>query len=78
MNQPAVQRFDFESAYQCYLDGLLTNDRQKCRLTFEQWLASNAELRTLYEDLVRRSLYEVGDLWEKERFRLPPSTWPLQ
>ena len=65
MNQPAVQPFDFESAYQRYLDGLLTNDRRKCRLTFEQWLAANDELRTLYEELVRRSLYEVGDLWEK-------------
>ena len=65
MIQPATQPFDFETAYQCYLDGLLTNNREQCRLTFEQWLASNAELRTLYEDLVRRSLYEVGDLWER-------------
>ena len=63
MNQP----FAFEEDYRRYLDGLLANDRQQCRVSFEQWLESHAELRTLYEDLVQRSLYEVGDLWERGR-----------
>ena len=61
MNQP----FAFEEDYRRYLDGLLANDRQQCRVSFEQWLKSHADLRTLYEDLVQRSLYEVGDLWER-------------
>ena len=47
------------------MDALLANDRHQCRVIFEQWLASDTELRTLYEDLVRRSLYKVGDLWER-------------
>jgi len=56
--------FDFEEAYRRYLDGLLNNNRHACRLAFEQWMATGIELRYLYEDLVRRSLYAVGDLWE--------------
>ena len=63
MNQP----FAFEEDYRRYLDGLLANDRHQCRVSFEQWLESHAELRTLYEDLVQRSLYEIGDLWERNR-----------
>ena len=71
LNHPAVSRsnapFAFEETYRRYLDGLLTNDRHQCRVSFEQWLESNIELRTLYEDLVQRSLYKVGDLWERGR-----------
>jgi methanogenic corrinoid protein MtbC1 len=67
MNHPPNQPFAFEEAYRSYLDGLLTNDRQQCRASFEQWLESTAGLRSLYESLVQRSLYEVGDLWERGR-----------
>ena len=67
MTTSSNQLFDFDAAYRRYLDGLLANDRQQCRLSFEQWLESDAGLRSLYEDLVRRSLYEVGDLWERGR-----------
>jgi methanogenic corrinoid protein MtbC1 len=65
MNSPTNQPFAGEEVYRRYLDGLLTNDRQQCRVSFQQWLESQAELRNLYEDLVQRSLYEVGDLWER-------------
>ncbi len=54
-----------EETYQRYLDGLLTNNRQQCRECFEQWQAATPELRSIYEDLVRRALYEVGTLWEQ-------------
>ena len=64
---PPPPPFAYEEAYRRYLEGLLTNNRQQCRVCFEQWLAATPELRTLYEDLVRRSLYEVGDLWERGR-----------
>ena len=67
MTTSSNQPFDFDAAYRRYLDGLLANDRQQCRLSFEQWLESDPGLRSLYEDLVRRSLYEVGDLWEHGR-----------
>ncbi len=67
LNTPPPPPFAFDEAYRRYLDGLLTNNRQQCRVCFEQWLEATTELRTLYEDLVRRSLYEVGDLWERGR-----------
>ncbi len=54
-----------EEIYQGYLASLLSNDRQRCRAFFEQCLAANAGLRSLYEDLVQRSLYEVGEMWEQ-------------
>jgi methanogenic corrinoid protein MtbC1 len=59
------QSFFQEEIYERYLAGLLTNNRQQCRQSFEQWLEVIPELRTIYEDLVRRSLYEVGELWEQ-------------
>ena len=51
-----------EEAYRRYLDGLLTNNRLQCQTVFKQWVASTTDLRTLYEGLVQRSLYEVGEL----------------
>ena len=65
MTPPPVQFFSPELEYQRYLDGLLRHDREQCRLSFEQWLAATPELRSLYEELVRRSLYEVGTRWEQ-------------
>jgi methanogenic corrinoid protein MtbC1 len=62
--QPA-RPFDTEEVYRAYLAGLLTNDRARCRALFEQWLEADPDLRSLYENLVRRSLYEVGELWEQ-------------
>ncbi len=67
MNRPPHPFPDAAASYRRYLDGLLNNDRQQCRASFEQWLASEAGLRAIYEDLVQRSLYEVGDLWERGR-----------
>lgn len=57
--------FGYEAVYQRYLEGLLTNNRHQCQINFVQWLEATPELRTLYEDLVRRSLYKVGELWEQ-------------
>ena len=65
MNHSSSESFPFEEIYRRYLDGLLTSDRQKCRVNFEQWLESTPELRSIYDDLVRRSLYEVGEQWEQ-------------
>lgn len=65
MNLPVNPPFVAETTYRRYLDGLLTNNRQQCRECFEEWLASVPELRSIYDDLVRRSLYAVGELWEQ-------------
>lgn len=67
MTQPPNENAGIEISYRHYLEGLLNNDRQQCRDHFEKWLDSDAELRTLYEGLVQRSLYDVGNLWERGR-----------
>jgi methanogenic corrinoid protein MtbC1 len=65
MNPESNLTFSREETYRRYLNGLLTNQREQCRKSFEQWLVATPELSELYEDLVRRSLYEVGELWEQ-------------
>jgi methanogenic corrinoid protein MtbC1 len=56
-----------DQAYARYLEALLQGDRKRCRDEFEARLASGAELRSLYQDLLQRSLYDVGVLWEQGR-----------
>jgi methanogenic corrinoid protein MtbC1 len=58
--------FSPEETYRRYLESLLAGDSRQCREIFEQWLES-VPLRDLYQDLVQRSLYEVGELWEQGR-----------
>jgi MerR family transcriptional regulator, light-induced transcriptional regulator len=67
VNQPVKPEFVPEAVYRSYLGGLLAHDRRQCSASFQQWLEAEAGLRSIYEDLVRRSLYEVGDLWERGR-----------
>lgn len=58
---------DSERLYRRFLDGLLAGDRRQCRDSFIEWMESRNDLRSLYEDLVTRALYEVGELWEQGR-----------
>jgi methanogenic corrinoid protein MtbC1 len=62
---PPSRPFSASEAYRQYLDGLLAGDRQQCRAAFQGWLDSGNELGDLYQNLVQRSLYEVGDLWQR-------------
>ncbi len=65
MNEPIEPEFVPEEVYRAYLEGLLAHDHRQCRASFERWLEADAGLHSIYEDLVRRSLYAVGDLWER-------------
>jgi MerR family transcriptional regulator, light-induced transcriptional regulator len=56
-----------EVAYARYLEALVAGDRRRCREEFEARLDDGIDLRTLYLDLVQRSLYDVGELWERGR-----------
>ena len=56
-----------EERYHYYFDALLSGDRQRCREEFEGWLANGLDLRALYQDLIQRSLYEVGARWERSQ-----------
>ena len=67
MNPIISPSFPTEEVYQRYLAALLAGDRRQCRAVFESWLGSNIELCRLYQGVVQRSLYEVGQLWERGR-----------
>jgi methanogenic corrinoid protein MtbC1 len=59
--------FVAEEVYRSYLDGLLLNNHEQCRASFQQWMDADPDLLSLYEGLVQRALYEVGELWERNR-----------
>ena len=67
INPPSAPPFVAEDVYRAYLDGLLANNREQCRACFQQWMDAEPDLLSLYEDLVQRSLYEVGELWERNQ-----------
>jgi methanogenic corrinoid protein MtbC1 len=67
MGQDSSTAFAPSPAYGRYLDALLAGDRRRCHEEFEAWLAASTDLRTLYQELVQRSLYDVGVLWERGR-----------
>jgi len=61
MNMPS------EESYRRYVAALIAGDRHACRTELEAWLESGIDVRSLYEELFRRSLYAVGTLWERSR-----------
>jgi MerR family transcriptional regulator, light-induced transcriptional regulator len=58
------QPVSFGDTYRRYVDGLIAGDRHLSRQIFEECLES-MRLPDLYRDLVQRSLYEIGQLWEQ-------------
>jgi methanogenic corrinoid protein MtbC1 len=56
---------DLEAVYTSFVEALLAGDRGRARELFETWLATGADLRNLYENLVQRALYEIGERWER-------------
>jgi methanogenic corrinoid protein MtbC1 len=65
MAESASRSFPAEESYKRYLEGLLAGDRQQCSAVFQEWIESDKPLGELYLKLVQRSLYEVGELWER-------------
>lgn len=56
-----------ETAYQEYLEALVSGNHAECSSLVEHLLEEEIPLVELYTDLFRRSLYDVGLLWEKNR-----------
>ena len=54
-----------EAAYNQYFDNLLKGNRPICSDMVDGLLGSGESIRNMYEQLFRRSLYQVGDLWER-------------
>lgn len=53
--------------YEQYLSSLLKGRRSACTGIVQQLLEQEIELKTLYMDLFQKSLYEVGELWERNK-----------
>ena len=50
-----------------FLDSLLKGDRAYCSKVIRNELKNNPSIFDLYEQLIRKSLYEIGDLWENNK-----------
>lgn len=51
--------------YEDYLDCLLAGDSAGCEEVLRDLLLRGSETLELYEELFQRSLYQVGELWER-------------
>jgi len=65
MHEPIDARIT--ERYEPYLSALLAGDRHTCQGVVEQLLASGVAIRHLYVGLFQHSLYQVGELWERNQ-----------
>jgi MerR family transcriptional regulator, light-induced transcriptional regulator len=56
-----------DSAYKEYLSLLLAGDRFNCAKLTQKLIDEKIDLEVLYASLFKRSLYEIGDLWEANK-----------
>jgi len=56
-----------EPTYQEFLGNLLSGKRASCLEQVRQLLEQGIEIKTLYTELFQKSLYEVGELWERNQ-----------
>lgn len=47
-----------------YLNSLLDGNRNECKKIIDQLREDDISIMDLYENVLRKSLYEVGELWE--------------
>lgn len=53
-----------EEIYDKYLISLLAGKRLECRTIIQNLLDRSIEITDLHENLIKRSMYKVGELWE--------------
>lgn len=51
--------------YQTYMDSLLRGDKEACLNIVTTLLDDKIAIRELYTDLFQKSMYSVGELWER-------------
>ncbi|MDX9925207.1 MAG: cobalamin-dependent protein [Ignavibacteriaceae bacterium] len=56
-----------ESVYLHYLSSLLDGDKEQCTQIVNALLDREVTVKEIYLRLFQRSLYRIGELWEKER-----------
>jgi methanogenic corrinoid protein MtbC1 len=56
--------------YAHYLKSLIAGNELQCRSIVEECISAQLPIRVMYEQLLRRSLYEVGELWESNKISI--------
>lgn len=63
--KPTQQAAVSEELYREYRDALLKGDRLHCAEIVQRLIAEKVGVKDVYLNLFRRSMYEIGELWEK-------------
>jgi len=50
--------------YRPFLDALLSGNQMKCSQLTDEFLQHEPDVKLLYEEIYKKSLYAVGELWE--------------
>ena len=56
-----------EAVYLHYLNAMLDGDKKQCLQIVENLLAEKVCIKDLYLNLFQRSMYRIGQMWEKDR-----------
>jgi methanogenic corrinoid protein MtbC1 len=56
-----------EATYQHYLDALLAGNRRECTKIVLDLVTAGTGLKSVYTELFQRALYQIGELWERQR-----------
>ncbi|MFZ6032219.1 MAG: cobalamin B12-binding domain-containing protein [Melioribacter sp.] len=56
-----------EGIYFHYLNSLLEGDKAACKSIVEELLADGESIKEIYLGLFQRSMYRIGQMWERER-----------
>jgi methanogenic corrinoid protein MtbC1 len=67
LGDEAAMELTTESVYRRYLSCLLKGDRTQCGEIVADLLKAETDVRELYTGLFQRSMYEVGELWERHK-----------
>jgi methanogenic corrinoid protein MtbC1 len=56
-----------QELYDNYFNALLRGDRKTCSNIVTELIEDKIEIKVIYEDLFQKSMYDVGDLWERNK-----------
>ncbi len=56
-----------EVVYLHYLNALLEGDKNTCKQIVSDLIENNTDVKDIYVNLFQRTMYRIGQLWEKER-----------
>ncbi len=59
-----------ETDYIAYFDSLLKGDKKKCIQIVSRISNESSRLEDIYMGLIQRSMYRIGDLWDKGRISI--------